>query len=61
MLYKIAELGDVKLCPLEVLLLGWQNCLQGLSVNAKGKHVDQNLIGLGFLGYSRLRGRILWL
>lgn len=39
MLYKIAELGDVKFYPLEVLLLGWQNCLQGLSVNAKAGQI----------------------
>lgn len=51
MLNKIAELGNVKLYSLQVLLLGVQNCLKDLSVNAKGKYVDQNLIGLGFLGF----------
>ena len=56
---KIAELGNVKLYSLQVLLLGVQNCLKDLSVNAKGKYVDQNLIGLGFWGFYRVRGQVL--
>ena len=35
----------MKLYSLQVLLLGVQNCLKDLSVSAKGKYVDHNLIG----------------
>lgn len=61
MLNKISELGNVKFYSLQVLLLGVQTYLKDLSVNAKGKYVDQNLIGIGSFGFSRVRGRVLWL
>lgn len=50
MLNKISEVGNMKLYSLQVLLLGVQNYLKDLSVNAKSKYVDQNLIGIGSFG-----------